>query len=79
MTNRANRTEACLKEKALGDEKGVNDIDGSALSQNLNPESTNHVPLRVATVNSIFQESQESDSQTTGHKINTSRNTGIVS
>lgn len=70
MTNSAKRTEAFLKEKDPRDEKGGNDAHiGPALSKKLNPESTNHIPLRVATVSSIFPESYESDSRTTGHKM----------
>jgi hypothetical protein len=66
MTNSANRTEAFLKEKDPRDEKGGNDAHiGPALPQKLNPEPTNHIPLRVVTVSSIFPESYQSD---TGHK-----------
>lgn len=46
------------------DEKGVMMHIGLALSQKLNPESTNHVPRHVATVTPY-----QSDSRRSGHKM----------
>jgi hypothetical protein len=79
MTDHANRTEAFSKEKALGDEKGSNDAKiGSTLTQELNLESANDIPLTVATVSSISQEQQKSDSQTARRNIGAPQDTGIA-
>jgi hypothetical protein len=52
---------------------------GPALSQKLSLEFTNHhVPLRVATVNSLSKEPKECDSQTAGHRIGAQQETGIT-
>lgn len=67
MTDHANSTEACSKEKSPGHEnRSIYANVGHDLSHKLNPESADHVPLRVATVKSISQESHDNDPQTAG-------------
>lgn len=78
-TDDANVTGACSKEKAPGDEKGSNNANiGSTLFQKLNLKSANHLPLPVATLNSISQEQQNGDSHTAGRNNGAPQDTGVA-
>lgn len=75
------RTEACSKEKQTPKhENGSKDANfGRPLSPKLSFEFANHhVPLRVATVNSLSKEPKECDCQTAGHRIGAQQETGIT-